>query len=281
MSILLSQITLPPLLLRESYKDVDDLAASIKENGLLYPILLRPISKGKDIPHGITYYEVVAGCRRYTAFKNMGISKLDEGEYIIKKIDDKTAFEIALIENCQRNNMTAQEEAKAFYAYCSQRKYGSVSELASKINRSQPYISARIRLLDLPESIFKDIGVLTNFSVSHAEALTHADLPPERIEEIKNLIDYTGMTVEQTAEIVADQKTHKDSSVGESYLRSETDRANEPYRNNAVAFQSEEDKEEHFEHLPSPKTEKLVSTPMSLNMLSGKSSKRILADMYG
>lgn len=233
-AISISEISLPELKLRDSYSNVKALADSIQKDGLLYPILLRNVSPAKT-------FEVVAGCRRFSAIKSLGRKELLPSEYIIREIDDKTAFEISLLENLQQESMTPQEQAKAFKIYCEEKGWGSASELADKIHVSLPFISQRIRLLDLPESVFRKIGVLTNFSVSHAEAISYADLSKEKIQEVVDIIKNQGISRDETRKLVKDVATHPEDSAAKSLLRVRTIEANEPFVYEAQAYQESQD----------------------------------------
>jgi ParB family transcriptional regulator, chromosome partitioning protein len=125
--------------------EMDELICSIKEKGLLQPIVIR--SKGK-------YYEIVAGNRRYKACTTLGWRKI---VCHVVELTDKEAFEVSLIENMQRRNMDPIEEAHAFKNYVLTFGWGGISELAAKIGKSVSYVDKRIRLLDLPNDILDSI----------------------------------------------------------------------------------------------------------------------------
>ena len=125
--------------------EIDELICSIKEKGLLQPIVIR--SKGK-------YYEIVAGNRRYKACTTLGWRKI---VCHIVELTDKEAFEVSLIENMQRRNIDPIEEAHAFKNYVLTSGWGGISELAAKIGKSVSYVDKRIRLLDLPNDILDSI----------------------------------------------------------------------------------------------------------------------------
>ena len=125
--------------------EMDELICSIKEKGLLQPIVIR--SKGK-------YYEIVAGNRRYKACTTLGWRKI---VCHVVELTDKEAFEVSLIENIQRRNMDPIEEAHAFKNYVLTFGWGGISELAAKIGKSVSYVDKRIRLLDLPNDILDSI----------------------------------------------------------------------------------------------------------------------------
>jgi ParB family chromosome partitioning protein len=124
---------------------MDELICSIKEKGLLQPIVVR--SKGK-------YYEIVAGNRRYKACTTLGWRKI---VCHVAELNDKEAFEVSLIENVQRRNLDPIEEAHAFKNYVLTFGWGGISELAAKIGKSVSYVDKRIRLLDLPADILDSI----------------------------------------------------------------------------------------------------------------------------
>ena len=125
--------------------EMDELICSIKEKGLLQPIVIR--SKGK-------YYEIVAGNRRYKACTTLGWRKI---VCHVVELTDKEAFEVSLIENMQRRNMDLIEEAHAFKKYVLTFGWGGISELAAKIGKSVSYVDKRIRLLELPNDILDSI----------------------------------------------------------------------------------------------------------------------------
>ena len=180
----LNQIVLNKFGLRDSFEvGLEDLIESIEKHGLLEPLVVRPIGGEK--------YEVVAGNRRYLALKKLGWSKV---QCHIKKLDDKEAFEVALTENIQRENMTPLEEAKAFKTYVKEKGWGSVTELAKKIGKSQGYISQRLKLLKLPEEVKQKLLVTNNFPVSHAVELAHASIPDKAKIKVAEAIEKHGLT---------------------------------------------------------------------------------------
>jgi len=126
--------------------DIDELTESIKKNGLLQPIVVRP--KGSQ-------FEVVAGNRRLAACNRLRISRV---LCVLKELSDKEAYEIALVENLHRKTLDPIEEARAFKNYCDKYGYGSRTELAYRIGKSEEYVSHRILLLTLPESIVRYVS---------------------------------------------------------------------------------------------------------------------------
>jgi ParB family transcriptional regulator, chromosome partitioning protein len=125
---------------RSTSDDVSELMRSIREQGLLEPIIVRE--------HG-TRFEVVAGNRRLRACK---LLKQRRVKCIVTDIDDAAAYEVSMVENVQRKTLSPLEEAAAFKKYCETFGWGSQTQLAQKIGKSQEYISHRMKLSDLPES---------------------------------------------------------------------------------------------------------------------------------
>lgn len=125
---------------------LEELASSIKENGLLQPILVREYGEGR--------YQIIAGERRFRASK---LAELDEIPAIILDRDDLKVAEISLIENIQRENLNPIEEAMAFKALSDE--YGlTQEELAEKVGKSRSAIANATRLLDLPEDILEMVA---------------------------------------------------------------------------------------------------------------------------
>lgn len=155
----LSEIVLPSSLLRSNLSGVEELAESIKNVGLLQPIIVRVNSSH--------CFEIVAGYRRFNACKKIGWRKIT---CHIVELDDKTAFEVSLIENVQRHTLNPIEEGLAFRNYVNKFGWGGVSDLAEKISKSPGYVSKRIRLVELPDSVI-DLLSKCEISISAAEEL--------------------------------------------------------------------------------------------------------------
>jgi ParB family chromosome partitioning protein len=147
--------------------DIADLARSIGEHGLLEPIIVRPVG---------ACFEVVAGNRRLAAFKSLGQRKIP---CHIISLEDKEAYEVSLVENVQRRTLSPVEEAKAYRNYVSKYGWGSITELAHKIGRSQEYVSKRLRLLNLPPDVLEQI-IRRRISPSIGEELLSLENRVER-----------------------------------------------------------------------------------------------------
>lgn len=131
--------------LRLDLDNVHDLALSIKQHGLLQPIVVRPKEH---------QYEVVAGNRRLAAIRLLKARKMS---CHIVELSDKEAYEVALIENMQHKTMNPIEEAIAFDHYVKSFGWGGISELARRIGKSQEFVTKRVQLLRLPEKVREEI----------------------------------------------------------------------------------------------------------------------------
>jgi ParB family chromosome partitioning protein len=129
------------------HEDIHELCYSIKEKGLLQPIIVRMTDDLK--------YEIVAGTRRYNACKMLGWRKI---LCHVVELDDKDAFEVSLMENIHSKNLNPIDEARAFKDYVSTYGWGGISELATKLGKSASYIDKRIRMLTFPDTIIQSIS---------------------------------------------------------------------------------------------------------------------------
>jgi ParB family transcriptional regulator, chromosome partitioning protein len=144
--------------LRNEAGNLADLSNSIKEKGLLQPILVRNKQE---------YYEIIAGRRRYEACKELGWRKII---CHIVELDDKEAFEVSLIENIQRKTLNPIEEAEAYRKYVVDFGWGGITDLADRIGKSKSYIDKKLRLLELPSDIIDSISS-SSIKISTAEEL--------------------------------------------------------------------------------------------------------------
>ncbi|MBV9175685.1 MAG: ParB/RepB/Spo0J family partition protein [Nitrososphaeraceae archaeon] len=164
----------------------ETLICSIREHGLLQPILIRPLVHG---------FEIVAGHRRFKACRSL------RWRFIpckLREMSDKQAYEIQLTENIQRKSMDPIEEAEAFRRYVIDFGWGGVSELARKLGKSEEYISHRIQLLKLPDDIKQQI--LTD-RLKVSQALELSNIPSERQSEIISQVINNNLTVRQIREV--------------------------------------------------------------------------------
>ncbi|MEP6639971.1 MAG: ParB/RepB/Spo0J family partition protein [Chloroflexota bacterium] len=146
---------------------LNELAASIREHGVLQPILVRPL--------GPNTYQIVAGERRWRASRLAGLETIPA---LIEEIDDDTALEIAIIENLQREDLTPLDEAAMYDRMVHEHGY-SIRKLADKLGKDKGYLENRLRLADAPPEI-RELVSLRKDSLSHAYELMKVDDPKKR-----------------------------------------------------------------------------------------------------
>lgn len=169
-------------------EDLESLAKSLRDKGLLQPLVVRPRADGS--------FEIVAGERRWRASQRAGIHDVP---VLIRELDDKETLEIALIENIQRSDLNALEEARAYRQLLEQYGY-TQQQLADAIGKSRSHIANTMRLMSLPETIQKQIedGSLT---AGHARSLVATEQPEELAEKIIQL----KLTVREAEDLVRGQ----------------------------------------------------------------------------
>jgi ParB family transcriptional regulator, chromosome partitioning protein len=171
---------------------LEELAASIKANGVIQAIVVRPLPQGS----GAAKYEIVAGERRWQAAKLAGLSDIP---VIVRELSDKEAVAVALIENIQREELTSAEEARALKRLIEEFSL-THQEVAESVGRSRAAVSNLIRLLDLPESVV-DLIDAKKISMGHARALLGLNDDTER-ERLAQLIADRGLSVRETENLV-------------------------------------------------------------------------------
>lgn len=161
---------------RKNFKeeDLSELTDSIRQNGVLQPLLVR--KKGNE-------YEIVAGERRYQASKAAG---LDEVPVIIREVSDEDVFKLALIENLQRSDLTPLEEARG-YRQLIKDKGLTQEELAHILSKSRSAITNTLRLLDLPKEVqsYVEEGAI---SAGHARAILAVPTEDGRIRLAEKVV---------------------------------------------------------------------------------------------
>jgi ParB family chromosome partitioning protein len=156
-------------------ESLDEMAVSIKEHGVLQPLLVRPLDNGK--------YELVAGERRLRASILAGLERVP---VVVRDMDEPVAWEAALIENLQRENLNPIEEAAAYREMLDRHGY-TQEELAKKIGKSRAHVANTVRILNLPEEIREMIadGKLT---AGHARAILSIKDEEEQISLAHKII---------------------------------------------------------------------------------------------
>ena len=155
-------------------KALNELSESIKAHGIIQPLVLRKIGDK---------YEIIAGERRYKAAGMAGLAKVPA---VITNIDDNASAEVALVENIQRKNLTAIEEAKS-YKNLLDKGYLTQDELAKRMGLSQSAISNKLRLLNLDEDV-QEALLGEKISERHARSLLHLDNHEEQKKWLQRII---------------------------------------------------------------------------------------------
>jgi ParB family transcriptional regulator, chromosome partitioning protein len=187
--------------------DFETLVNSIREHGLLQPILIRPLEHG---------FEIVAGHRRFQACRTLRWRFVTAK---IRELSDKQTYEIQLTENIQRKSMDPIEEAEAFRRYVVDFGWGGVSELAKKIGKSEEYVSHHMQLLKLPDEI-KDR--ITNNSLKVSKAIEIVQIPLDKQQKIAGEIINNNLTVRQIRELKLVLKEEETSNKSIASARNES-----------------------------------------------------------
>lgn len=183
-------------------EELQELSDSIKQYGILQPILVRKDADG---------YQIVAGERRYQAALRAGLKQVP---VIVRKVDDQDLLEIALIENIQRSNLNSIEEARA-YREILQRTNATQEELSVRLSKSRSAIANTLRLLELPEEI-QDLVFDGNLTAGHARALLGLSGDEEVQTKLAYRIIKNRMSVRQVEEAV---KREQEKEQGEQPKR--------------------------------------------------------------
>jgi ParB family chromosome partitioning protein len=174
---------------------LEELAASIKANGVIEPIIVRALPAGTPGP---ARYEIVAGERRWLAAQLAGLSDIPT---IVRQITDQQAVALALIENIQREDLTAAEEARALKRLIEEFSL-THQEVADAVGRSRAAVSNLIRLLELPDSVVALIDA-RSLSMGHARALVGLEDDAER-ERLAQLVVQRALSVRETEKLIGD-----------------------------------------------------------------------------
>ena len=174
--------------------ELDELAASIKERGIIQPIAVRPA------PGASGSFEIIAGERRWRAAQRAGIHDVP---VVVLDVSDAEALELAIIENVQRGDLNPLEEAAGYQALGAEFKHGQ-DEIAGIVGKSRSHVANMLRLLKLPEAVqaFIRSGEL---SAGHARAL----IGNANAETLAREIVARGLNVRQVEELVRDQVPRK------------------------------------------------------------------------
>jgi len=155
--------------MRAADREVGELAVSIRRHGLLYPIIARPSGQ---------VFELIAGHRRLEASKLLGGKEVP---CLVRNLSDRETYELALTENVQRKTLDAVKEAEVYRRYVNDHGWGSVSDLARKIGKSQEYVSHKLLLLRLPRETLEKVRTeqLTPWQAQELVWVTNSSLATE------------------------------------------------------------------------------------------------------
>ncbi|CAN5444963.1 ParB/RepB/Spo0J family partition protein [soil metagenome] len=145
---------------RTTFENIDVLVDSVRQYGLLQPILVRPVAGSLDS------YEIIAGERRWRAAQK---AQLHEVPVVIRTLDDRDALQLALVENLQRSDLSAIDEAQGYRRLMSDFSQ-SQEDVARTMGKSRPHVANTLRLLDLPE-VVRDMIRGDELSAGHGRAL--------------------------------------------------------------------------------------------------------------
>ncbi|WP_454885834.1 ParB/RepB/Spo0J family partition protein [Sphingomonas oryzagri] len=177
---------------------LDELAQSIAERGVLQPIMVRKIGGG---------YQIVAGERRWRAAQR---ARLHEVPALVRDLNDTETLEIAIIENIQRADLNAIEEAEAYQRLVSD--FGHTQEALGKlVHKSRSHVTNLLRLLDLPANVRQEVAT-GSLSMGHARALITADDPEKLAAEVIR----RGLSVRETERLARTEKGPRIARVAKS-----------------------------------------------------------------
>lgn len=176
-----------------NHDEIHELANSIKENGLIQPIILR---KADDENH----YEIIAGERRFRAAKIAGFTRIPS---IVKKLNNHEALELAIIENVQRSDLSLIEEAAGYKQLIEEFSY-TQDQISKRIGKSRSHVTNLLRLLTLPQ-IVRELLDKKLISMGHARAIINSNDPETLAKRAAN----ESLTVRHVEDLVRDEKIEK------------------------------------------------------------------------
>ena len=188
-----------------SKEKIEELAQSIKENGLIQPIIVRQSP--------VIGYEILAGERRYRASIAAGLTEVP---VIIKKLSDQDMMVHSIIENLQREDLNPIEEAKAYQSLIE--KGYTHADIAAKMGKSRPYITNLVRLLTLPDFILNEVEA-GKLSQAHARLLIQ--LPLKKQKKLLYRIQTEDLSVRQVEHLLKEEKNKKKTKEKDHFIKVE------------------------------------------------------------
>lgn len=186
---------------REVFDDqaLKELAVSIKEHGVIQPIIVRKVENK---------YEIIAGERRYKASTMAGLTKIPA---IVKNLDDKESSKVALIENLQRRDLTPIEEARTYQKILELESNMTQEQLAQTMGKTQSVVSNKLRLLALPDEV-QDALLKEKISERHARSLLNIENKNDQIKMLDRIIAER-MTVRELDKEIKNMNDNQNNSV--------------------------------------------------------------------
>ena len=208
--IQLSEIQKNPYQPRKDFSEekIQELAQSIKENGLIQPIIVRQSP--------VIGYEILAGERRYRASIVAGLSEVP---VIVKNLSDQDMMVHSIIENLQREDLNPVDEAKAYQSLID--KGFTHAEIAEKMGKSRPYITNLVRLLNLSPSILKEVE---SGRLSQAHARLLINLSKNDQENLLKRIQAEDLSVRQVEKLLQEKKQEKKIREKDFFIKEEEDK---------------------------------------------------------
>ena len=230
-----------------------ELAVSIREHGVIQPIIVRKVDNK---------YEIIAGERRYKASTMAGLTKIPA---IIKNLDDKESSKVALIENLQRRDLSPIEEARTFQKILELEDNMTQEELAANVGKTQSSVSNKLRLLTLPEEV-QDALLKNKISERHARSLLNIDDKNNQVKMLDRIIEerLTVRDLEKQIKILNgeeiednDSSDDDDDSDNDSIVSSSTEsETKSEFKEEVEETEKEEKKEEEKEEEKEEDSEK-------------------------
>ena len=171
--------------------ELEELAASIKERGIIQPIVVRPS------PHAEGAFEIIAGERRWRAAQRVGLHSVP---VISIQVTDREALELSIIENIQRADLNALEEARGYAQLAAEYGYNH-ADIGRVVGKSRSHVANTLRLLGLSEHVRK-LLVQGDLSAGHARALLSVENP----DSVANKVIAEGLTVRDVEKLAGDEK---------------------------------------------------------------------------
>lgn len=173
--------------------DLNELAESIRESGLIQPIILRKAGEDED-------YEIIAGERRFRAAQIAGLQNISA---IVKKINNHEALELAIVENVQRSDLSLIEEAEGYKQLIQEFSY-TQDQIAKRVGKSRSHVTNLLRLLTLPQMV-RDFLDQKLISMGHARAIINSNSPEKLATQIVN----DSLSVRDVEDLVRDERVEK------------------------------------------------------------------------